>query len=317
VIANCLVYGNSAGNSGGGLHYCNGTIINCTVTGNTAIATGGGGGLNNSNGIIKSNIIWGNSSTDVYGSSELTYCCYAGAIGTGNIDADPLFVDPAVGDYHLLPDSPCIDTGDPVSDFSNEPLPNGDRINMGAYGNTSEAALSRNGLMPLGFEIINKTRVGRLVFEYELAVTLQNTNNYAMEDVQLQLVDADEAVLSVSDDLVVLPLIDSGQVLTSQDTFALTIDRSETIATGRLTWELTYYVQGQAQPTSLLIMPLAAIDPVPGDITGEGDVNLKDFAVLSQQWQQSPGAPSADIAPPLDNFVGIEDLLYLADNWLK
>ena len=31
--------------------------------------------------------------------------------GTGNIDADPLFVDPGNGDYRLSPGSPCIDAG--------------------------------------------------------------------------------------------------------------------------------------------------------------------------------------------------------------
>jgi hypothetical protein len=38
--------------------------------------------------------------------------------------------------------SPCIDQGDPASDYSNEPLPNGDRINQGAFGNTPEASMS-------------------------------------------------------------------------------------------------------------------------------------------------------------------------------
>jgi hypothetical protein len=37
-------------------------------------------------------------------------------------------------------DSPCIDTGDPASDWSLEPLDNGFRINMGRYGNTEEAS---------------------------------------------------------------------------------------------------------------------------------------------------------------------------------
>jgi len=39
--------------------------------------------------------------------------------------------------------SPCIDAGDPNSDWTGEPWPNGKRINMGAYGGTNQA--SRNG----------------------------------------------------------------------------------------------------------------------------------------------------------------------------
>jgi hypothetical protein len=51
--------------------------------------------------------------------------------------------------------SPVIDAGDPKSDYSNEPIiprvgDNGGRVNLGAYGNTSEAALTRIG----GFHII-------------------------------------------------------------------------------------------------------------------------------------------------------------------
>jgi len=38
--------------------------------------------------------------------------------------------------------SPCIDAGDPIFDYSNEPTPNGSRINIGAFGNTTEASKS-------------------------------------------------------------------------------------------------------------------------------------------------------------------------------
>ena len=38
--------------------------------------------------------------------------------------------------------SPCIDTGDPVDNYSLEPDPNGNRINMGAFGGTDTASKS-------------------------------------------------------------------------------------------------------------------------------------------------------------------------------
>jgi len=40
--------------------------------------------------------------------------------------------------------SPCIDAGDPSSDWTAEPWPNGERINMGAYGGTNQASKSGN-----------------------------------------------------------------------------------------------------------------------------------------------------------------------------
>ena len=76
-----------------------------------------------------------------------------------NISADPLFVDPNNGDYHLRSErgrywaehdvwvldevtSPCVDGGDPNAPVMQERMPNGGRINMGAYGGTPYASMS-------------------------------------------------------------------------------------------------------------------------------------------------------------------------------
>ncbi|MDB5049051.1 MAG: Chitin binding protein [Fibrobacteres bacterium] len=51
-------------------------------------------------------------------------------------------------DYHLWPYSAAINAGDPASDFSAEPAPNGGRADMGYYGGTAEAS-------PFQFRIVS------------------------------------------------------------------------------------------------------------------------------------------------------------------
>ncbi len=96
--------------------------------------------------------------------------------GPGNISSDPCFADPGrwdsngtefdpnddffvAGDYHLKSragqwdpanqawrqddvTSPCIDGGNPATPFDREPSPNGNRVNMGYDGGTTEASKS-------------------------------------------------------------------------------------------------------------------------------------------------------------------------------
>ena len=44
----------------------------------------------------------------------------------------------------------CIDKGDPNSDCSREPSPNGERVNLGAFGATFEASKSGSDVVTIG-----------------------------------------------------------------------------------------------------------------------------------------------------------------------
>jgi len=113
---------------------------------------------------ISTTIFWNNTNGDLFGCRASYSCIERGGEGEGNINADPLFVGPDTGDYHLRsargrywPEhdvwvldeitSPCVDGGDPTADYSGEPMPNGGRINMGAYGGTAYGSMSE---MPPG-----------------------------------------------------------------------------------------------------------------------------------------------------------------------
>ena len=139
-ISRNLIFDNHAGDMGGGIYFCSGdlTIRNCTITGNTAqdyygsqIKLYGG-----SSSVINS-IVWGstgspeNDISDAEGNCNITYSCIrANFAGTGNIYTDPLFIDADNENFHLLPDSPCIDTGNPDAQYND---PDGSRNDMGAY----------------------------------------------------------------------------------------------------------------------------------------------------------------------------------------
>jgi len=74
-----------------------------------------------SNPFVINCIFWDNTSYGIYNYSSVSVVLYSdvqgGYAGTGNIDADPCFVDannpdPNLWNLRLQPDSPCIDAGD-------------------------------------------------------------------------------------------------------------------------------------------------------------------------------------------------------------
>ncbi len=64
------------------------------------------------------------------------------AAGTGDLAVDVTFRSSA--DFHLSGLQATTDMGDPADAFALEPAPNGARVNMGAFGNTTTAELSRS-----------------------------------------------------------------------------------------------------------------------------------------------------------------------------
>jgi len=154
-ITNCLIAKNGLSNPTwrtGGIDICSGsnTIGNTTIVENNAVGCGGGLYAEYCNTSIENCILWGNTvggnlnQIFLYrgASVSFTYCDIQGSrSGEGNIDANPSFVNPSAGDYHLRNDSPCIAAGTtlnaPNYDIEGKPRPNPSDSNpdIGAYEN--------------------------------------------------------------------------------------------------------------------------------------------------------------------------------------
>jgi hypothetical protein len=135
-VYNNLITGNNGGSAGGGIYsrYESSTIHNNTITNNQATNGGGVYVLTFSMlpPVLSNNIIWNNAGTtgpqillDPQSGSacEVTYCDVQGGWpGTGNIDAEPLFVTGPEGGFYLSQiaagqseNSACLDAGNPIS----------------------------------------------------------------------------------------------------------------------------------------------------------------------------------------------------------
>ncbi len=170
IIMNNLIIWNRVRGLGGGICADSASIINNTITDNDSVSASfessvGGIYCTGSSSVVNT-IVWGNSGKlspkQILGCTNVTYSDIEGGYeGEGNIDADPCFAYGSrfVYDYHLKSQagrwnpnsqnwvydevtSPCIDAGNPGCPVGNEPVPNGNRINMGAYGGTAEASKS-------------------------------------------------------------------------------------------------------------------------------------------------------------------------------
>jgi hypothetical protein len=159
VVNNCLFCANTIGGGGwtwtaGGSAYVvgggnNPAIINCTIASNTlysSVADYGsyGGGYREpiaGSGSVLNTIVWGNSPSHAPAGypGAVNYTIHASSVsytladglcenaGLGMLNADPLFVNPAAGDYSLATNSPARNAGDPSSPND----PDGTRSDIG------------------------------------------------------------------------------------------------------------------------------------------------------------------------------------------
>ena len=110
-LATGTIYqGSYIGGFGGGI--CGiGTFTNCTFSGNWS--TWGGGGISGP-ATVTICVLWGDTPDQIEGGATVNFSdVQGGYAGIGNIDADPLFMDPNNGNFRLQAGSPCIDAGDP------------------------------------------------------------------------------------------------------------------------------------------------------------------------------------------------------------
>ena len=163
MVLNSLVCNNTSGSSGGGMAGY-GSVANTTIVHN--LSDGNGGGVTG-NMDLENCIVWGNKNagvTDNLGGNAI-FCTYSavegGFLGEGNFildesnsgaDNSPYFVNPTVGsgaaydngDWHLLPQSVCINVGAPdttslsETDLDGSPRLQQYRVDLGCYEYSDE-----------------------------------------------------------------------------------------------------------------------------------------------------------------------------------
>jgi len=151
-VTNCTFSNNSANYGGAMVNSNDGSgVTNCTFYGNTA--SRGGGAVRNeasSDIFLRNCVLWENGDQISNEDSSYGFVQYSdvqgGYAGTGNIAADPLFMDAAHGDLRLQADSLCVDAGTttdaPETDIRGVSRPQGAGVDMGAYEVLEDEAIT-------------------------------------------------------------------------------------------------------------------------------------------------------------------------------
>ena len=135
-VTNCTIVGNDARNETGGLWFCSATTDNLDVVNTILWGNSDYFGIGKQNGQIRISVGCGEPGAALLAATATIHqavrnCCIEGLTaefgGPGNIGADPKFLPTAglLPNYHLLNESPCINTGNNAAYpcFGSQPKP--------------------------------------------------------------------------------------------------------------------------------------------------------------------------------------------------
>jgi hypothetical protein len=170
------------------------------------------------------------------------------------------------------------------------------------------------------FEVLNKTRMGRTTFDYECNVIMHNQTGLTLENVELELTGLPlNMTLLDPNYIAVIGSIGPNGTAVADGTCTFRVERSEPITSAQINWNAVYQIVDTCGLMQQMSMSIVQLEAIPGDMTGEGTVDFEDLKLLAEQWLQTPGVPSADIAPPPDGDgkVNLLDFALLAENWMR
>ena len=217
-----------------------------------------------------------------------------------SIYADPMFVDPENGDYHLK--STCgsyhdgvwsadaaiskgIDTGDPAESYSNESEENGARINLGAYGNTNQASKS-----PL---------------DRDLILMLLDSGKVLPGSLDIKWLFAGQGWQS-GDTIKIEYSIDSG------GTWSL-ITESVPVENGSYTWNTTLYPESHNYTLKISFNDNPGVSDESGEIYSVHnipvDYYVNDASTELDEWCTSAGDDANDGISPATPKASVQSIL--------
>jgi hypothetical protein len=159
-----------------------------------------------------------------------------------------------------------------------------------------------------GFEVVDKRRVGRTIFDYDCAVMYENLSDYTLGNLQLEIVDTPASMLALEPVVIFgRAVVGPGQSARSIDTCTIRVNRAVAIEESEIVWDLTAEIVNTGQTIQYISSSVFAPETrapsfldvggiadqwlwtgqagdIGQDMIADGTVNFMDFAEFAQNW---------------------------------